>query len=343
MDLYVNGRYAGRRVTGVERFAIETTRALGSRAHSLMPPFQAGGVLGHLWEQALLPSQLPKTGLLWSPANTGPLRVERQVVTIHDLAPLDHPEWYRGLYAWWYRWLLPRLAAGVRAVIAVSEFTRGRLLSAGIPGEKVFVVRPGVSPRFASVPEEARRRLRARFGLPGRYVLVVGTIEPRKNLPRLCRAWGRISSSFPEAELVMAGGRGRVFRRVALGSLPKGVRLLGEVAEGDLPALYAEADAFVLASLYEGFGLTPLEAMASGIPCLVSKMGGIPEAVGDAALLIDPNDEGAMEAGLRRILSDEPLRETLRARGVERARSLRWEDTAAKLWSVCCQVGEDVG
>jgi glycosyltransferase involved in cell wall biosynthesis len=115
--------------------------------------------------------------------------------------------------------------------------------------------------------------------------------------------------------------------------------LLGPVPDDDLIPLYAGATAFALVSLYEGFGLTALEAMASGVPCVVSDVEGLAEAVGDSALLVDPRDEGAIEAGLLRVLNDDGLRASLRAKGLERARSLRWEDTAERVWNVCQSVG----
>ncbi|OGO14014.1 MAG: hypothetical protein A2Z66_12960 [Chloroflexi bacterium RBG_13_66_10] len=339
MDLFVNGRFKGRRMTGVERYATESTRALGNRAHLLTPRTKAHGLAGHLWEQFVLPQRLPHDGLLWSPANSGPLRVERQVVTVHDLAPLEHPAWYRSLFAAWYRWLIPRLVDRVRAVVAVSEFTRGRLLALGVPAEKVTVVRPGVSSRFSPVSEEERRQVRRRYRLPDRFVLSVGTLEPRKNLVLLWRAWRRVSPSFPGVGMVCVGGRGAAFRGIDAGAISAGVTLLGEVSDEDLVLLYAAADVFALVSLYEGFGLTALEAMACGVPCLVTRAGGIPEAVGDAALLIDPTDEPGIEAGLARLLSDEAMRSTLRGKGLDRARSLRWEETADGLWDVFHRVG----
>lgn len=338
MDLYINGRFARRRVTGVERYAGETSRALGRRSRLVVSPAYARGVLGHLWEQIVLPRRVPAGGILWSPANTGPLAAKRQILTVHDLAPFDHPEWYRRTFAWWYRWLLPRLWRRVWAIVAVSDFTRRRLLAWGVPESKIFVACPGVSPRFRPVPEAGRLDIRRRYRLPERYVLCVGTLEPRKNLDRLWKAWERVSSSFSGIGLVCVGARGPVFRPVSQGSVPPGGMLLEDVPEDDLVLIYAAAEIFVLASLYEGFGLTALEAMACGVPCLASASGGIPEAVGQAALMFDPLDVDALEAVLRRLLGDRSLREELRARGLERARAFRWEDTADKLWSICTMV-----
>ncbi len=339
MDLWVNGRFQDRRTTGVERYAREAASAFGSRARWLSPRLPVRGLFGHLWEQFILPLRLPRAGLLWSPANTGPLIVERQVVTVHDLAPLEHPEWFRRPFAAWYGWLIPRLVDRVREVVAVSEFTRRRLIALGAPEEKVTVVLPGVSSRFSVVPEEERARTRRRLGLPDRYVLSVGTIEPRKNLPRLWRAWRRISPSFPGVGMVCVGGRGPAFAASAGAAGSEGVKRLGAVSDDDLIQIYGAADAFVLVSLYEGFGLTALEAMACGIPCLVSQAGGIPEAVGEAALQVDPTDEAAIEAGLARLLSDEALRATLRRRGLRRAGGFSWEKTADELWEVFHRAG----
>ena len=339
MDLYVNGRFLHRPVTGVERYAGEVFRALGDRAQAIVPPASARGLRGHLWEQVVLPRRLPGDGLLWSPANSGPVGVKHQVVTVHDLAPLDHPEWYRPMFSWWYRWLLPRLVRQVRAVIAVSEFTRRRLLALGVPEERLFVAQPGVSPRFHPAAVEARAAARRRYGLPDRYALTVGTLEPRKNLGRLWQAWERISGSFPGIGLVCLGRRSPPFRGVDLSAAPRGVHFLGQVTDEDLPLLYSGAEIYVLASLYEGFGLTALEAMACGVPCLASRVGGVPEAVGEAAILVDPLDTGAIEAGLRGLLEDRSIRASLSVRGLERARAFRWEDTAEKLWEVCQRVG----
>jgi glycosyltransferase involved in cell wall biosynthesis len=277
--------------------------------------------------------------LLWSPANTGPLIVEQQVLTVHDLAPLEHPEWFRRPFAAWYGWLIPRLVRRVREVVAVSDFTRQRLIASGVPEERVTVVLPGVSSRFSVVPEEGRDEIRARLGLPDRYVLSVGTIEPRKNLPRLWRAWRRLSPSFPGIGMVCVGGGGPAFVPPARAAVPEGVIRLGAVSDDDLIQIYGAADIFALVSLYEGFGLTALEAMACGVPCLASRAGGIPEAVGEAALQVDPTDEAAIEAGLVRLLSDEALRATLRKKGLRRAGEFPWEKTAEGLWEVFRRAG----
>jgi glycosyltransferase involved in cell wall biosynthesis len=339
MDLWINGRFTGRRTTGVERYAHEAAASLGSRARWVSPRLRVRGLSGHLWEQLVLPRRVPRDGLLWSPANTGPLMVEQQVLSVHDLAPLEHPEWFRRPFAAWYGWLIPRLVRRVREVVAVSEFTRQRLVASGVPEEKVTVVLPGVSSRFSVVPEEGRVEIRARLGLPDRYVLTVGTIEPRKNLPRLWRAWRRISPSIPGIGMVCVGGGGPAFVPPARAAASEEVIRLGAVSDDDLIQIYGAADIFALVSLYEGFGLTALEAMACGIPCLASRAGGIPEAVGEAALQVDPMDDAAIEAGLVRLLSDEALRATLRKKGLRRAGDFPWEKTAEGLWRVFRRAG----
>jgi glycosyltransferase involved in cell wall biosynthesis len=340
MDLYVNARYSKRRTTGVERYAAETVRALGDRCRLIAPRGAAVGLRGHIWEQIILPRRVPAGGVLWSPANTGPLRVRHQVVTVHDLAPLDHPEWFRPSFAVWYRWLLPRLLRRVRAVVAVSEFTRSRLLALGVREAELFVARPGVSPRFHPIPEDERSAARRRLGLPDRYVLSVGTVEPRKNLSRLWQAWASISGSHPDVGLVCLGAEGSSFRPVDRAEAPRGVRFLGDLPDEDLLLSYAAAEVYVLPSLYEGFGLTALEAMASGVPCIVSRAGGIPEAVGDAAILFDPMDVGALGRALDRLLEERSAQGSWSVRGLERARAFRWEATAESIWAACSSIGD---
>ncbi len=328
MDLFVNGRFLTRPVTGVERYGREVLQRLGGDAKLILPRSARRGVLGHLWEQGVLPSRLPKQALLWSPANTGPLRSRRQVVTLHDLAPIHHPEWFRPWFAAWYRWLLPRLARRARRVLTVSFFSRDCIIGdLAVPEENVDVAPPGVGPPFRPVSETAAKVLAARHGLDGPYLLWVGTLEPRKNLRRLLRAWAAVAPDLPDVSLALVGSPGRAFPTAKAEGAVR-VRRLGRVSDDDLAALYSGALALVYIPLYEGFGLPPLEAMACGCPVLASRAGGLPEAVGEAALFVEPQDEAAIAGRLGQLVVEVALRRRLGASGLEHARAFSWERTA---------------
>jgi len=330
VDVVLNARVLGGPLTGVQRYVMEVSKRL-SCVVLLQPSKPIDGVKGHLWEQLILPS-LIKGRLLFSPSNTGPLLVRQQVVTVHDAVPYDHPEWLNPRFAAWYRAIIPRLVRRVVRVIAVSEWTRLRVLEwTGVQPERVVTIRNGVDPRFSRPPTESIRRVCIRLGLrPGRYVLTVGTLEPRKNLPRVLQAWERLPEQLRrDLTLVVVGAEGKrsVFRQIRLPQ-PPNVLFAGHIEDESLPALYAGARAFVYVSLYEGFGLPALEAMAAGVPVLTSNSSALPEIVGEAALKVDPKDVEQIAWGLRRVLEDEQLRGQLQELGPERAREFTWDRTA---------------
>ena len=325
-------------LTGVQRYTLELLSRFGGQVETAAPRKGYVGMRGHLWEQLVLP-HYARGKLLFSPANTGPLSVARQVVTIHDLSVIDHPESFNPHFRDFYRFLLPRLARRVRGVITGSAFTRERLIEwARVAPSHVHAIPLGVDGRFRSQDTQTIEKIRMVLGIPSvYYILSLGSLEPRKNLSRFLAAWERIQHEIPEEVwLVIAGGKGRssVFKDLVIERLPHRVHLTGRVSDELLPALYAGALAFVYPSLYEGFGLPPLEAMACGTPVLVSNVTSLPEVVGDAGLLVDPHDIEAIAYGIRRIVEDSALREQLGRKGLERAKLFTWERTAELTWAV---------
>jgi glycosyltransferase involved in cell wall biosynthesis len=263
-----------------------------------------------------------------------------RVTTVHDLIPFRFP----ALVPWRHRVAVRLLLGGAlrhaARVIAVSEATRSEILERyRLSPERVVVVPEAADPRFTPASAADRARVRARYGLAGPYVLFVGLIEPKKNLGTLLRAVARLARAgrFRPATLAIVGARGwgtedpaATAARLGLGDL---VRCLGPVPDGDLPALYGEALAFVFPSLWEGFGLPVLEAMAAGAPVLASQRGALPEVAADAALLVEP-EVGALADALDRLLGDAALRERLREAGLRRARVYSWERAARETTAV---------
>lgn len=322
------------RVTGMQRYAREIVSRLGSRVDVVEPSRAGHGIRGHLWEQVGLPCRLRRS-LLWSPCTTGPLGVGSQVVTIHDCAFLDRAECFTPRFATWLQWLVPRLARRVRQILTVSHYSKDRIADiCRVPAEKIHVVHNGVDPRFGPASEQEIAAARERFALPPNYVLCVGSLEPRKNLPRLLEAWSQVSGQQNQPKLVLVGTTAAVFASAKLEAPDESVILTGYVPDEMLPALYSGATAFVYPSLYEGFGLTVLEAMACGTPVICSSTTSLPEVAGDAAILVDPNDTAAIGHAIQNLLADEPLRNTLRVRGLARAQEFTWDRAAAQSWEV---------
>lgn len=338
MDMAVNTRTLASKLTGVQRYTSEIVKRLGTRIEHIAPQSALDGIAGHAWEQFVLPTLL-RGRLLWSPGNTGPLMVSRQVVTVHDVVPLDHPEWLNPRFAGWYRFLLPRLLPRVRRMITVSEFSKARILEhVWVDPARIVVIPNGVDSRFRPHKDQEHLHLIKRLGIPSRhYVLSLGSLEPRKNLGRLLKAWELLCEEVPEdVWLVVAGAKGKaqIFQDVSFEKLPPRVHFTGHVSDEYLPALYSAALVFVYVSVYEGFGIPPLEAMASGTPTLTGNQTALPEVVGDAGLTVDPFSVDAIAEGLRKLIGDSALRQTLRQKGLERSLKFGWDGIAERTWTV---------
>jgi len=335
VKIAVNGRFEGRRLTGVDRYATEITGCLDGRVRVVRPSKPKSGLRGHLWEQFILPRRVGRDELLWSPGNSGPISSKHQVVTIHDLSPLEHPEWFSTDFFLWYRLMLPRLARTARHVLTVSEHSRASIIRRlGVAPERVTAVPNGVN--LSMFREQDPERVRRKYELPERYVLFVGSIDPRKNLGRLLAAWEQMGEEV-EAQLVIVGAKGTIFRRVEMNPPERGVRRLGYVPDEDLPALYSGATFFVMPSLFEGFGLTVLEAMACGTPVVSSTGGALPEVADGAALQVDPTSVEELRAAMTRLLQDECLRSDLREKGLRRAREFSWQKAASRIGEVLAE------
>lgn len=348
-DIVVNTRcLLSGNVTGHQRYVSEILSRLDPKVDRIMPSNRRSLILGHLWEQVYLPLKL-QGRLLFSPSNTGPLSVKRQVVTIHDVVVLDHPKWFSPLKSFWYQFLIPRLVRRVSRVITISEFSKQRLLEhVPIKEERVVVIYNGVDRRFKPQSPESLTHMQTHLGLSGRcYILsVVGTLEPRKNISRLLQAWAIIVDKLPgDIWLVLAGKERRtdLYARLSgLNNLPPRVHLTGYVSDELLPALYAGAMAFVYPSLYEGFGLPPLEAMACGTPVITSNIAPLTEVTKDSAVLVDPYDIESIASGIQRVIEDATLRKELRHKGLKHAEQFSWDRTTELTWKVLQEAAEGV-
>ena len=310
----------------MERWAQELAARLPElrpeRYTVLHPPSGFAHGAGQLWEQVVLPVAARRSELLLSPANLAPLAGRRNVVVIHDAAPFRQPEWYRRAYGAWHRAVIPRVARRARLVVTPSDYIRLELTERfDLAPERVRAIAPGVDASFGTPGDPAP--VLSRLAIERPYVLAVGTEGPRKNLELLDQIAPALAND--GIDVVIAGSTRPYLPEPGDGA----ARRIGYVPDEHLPALYAGAAVFAMPSLYEGFGLPCIEAMAAGTPVVASDRAALPEACGGAALLADPGDPGAFADALVRAAG--PERERLVAAGRERAAGFTWQRTASEL------------
>ncbi|MFY0651224.1 MAG: glycosyltransferase family 4 protein [Cyclobacteriaceae bacterium] len=350
--LYINGRFLTQKVTGVQRFCIEVVtrlirvipntvilsprhidnKELAKRVNARV----IGKYSGYLWEQVELPIYLKKLGspLLLNLANTGPLLYNNQVTTIHDLAFKRHPEWFSKKVAITYNFLIPKLAQKSRHIFTVSEFSKqeiNELLE--INHNKITVVANAV-PILVSKYHDDIHSSDLLFE-ERNYVLAVGSLDPRKNMIILIKAFDRIREKHG-SELILIGSESKIFRsskelRKLLNKT--GVSFTGYLSDERLRAAYKNARAFIYPSLYEGFGIPPLEAMTFGCPTCVSDIEVLRETCGDASLYFDPKNVESITSALDKILGDKELSSTLKTKGQYQVEKYDWDNSAKLLKS----------
>ena len=302
-----------------------------------------------LWEQAWLPWEVrtERIELLHSPVNVQPLFLPcRGVVTVTDLSFVLFPHSFGLGQRYYQRWFTRWSARRADGLIAISASTARDLERFfGVAAERIAVTYPGVDPTYRPIDDEALlASFRQRKQLPDKFILFVGTLEPRKNLPILVQAFAQFKRQQKTAhKLVLAGGKGWLYQPIFAAVEELGLRadviFPGFVPEDELRLWYNLADAFAYPSLYEGFGLPPLEAMACGTPVIVSNASSLPEVVGDAALQVAPEDAPAWADALARVCGDAHLRASLSERGLRRAREFSWARMARQTVQVYQRVG----
>ena len=290
-----------------------------------------------LWEQVIQPIALLRAGvdLLHAMAFAGPLVTPCPfVVTIYDLSFLHYPEAFRPWNRRYLTTFTTLSARRARRVIAISESTKRDVVKLlDVPPDRVDVAYCGVDEIFCPLQAHEVDRFRHERALPDRFILFLGTLEPRKNVQQLIRAYGRWSKIEPDIpKLVVAGGKGwyyeQIFAEVEDLGLVGEVIFPGYVMQEELPWWYNAADLFVYPSRFEGFGLPVLEAMACGTPVVTTNVASLPEVAGDAALQVSPDDETQLVEAMRRALSNEALRQEMKAKGLAQAAVFTWARTA---------------
>ncbi len=345
VQLKVNARYLTQKMTGVQRFALEVTRALmrftdcdviaprAARDDPGIAPRRVGLLSGHAWEQLELPWHA-RGGVLLNLGNTAPLALGRQIVVLHDARSFTMPQAYAWQFGTFYRTLQRSLVRRGVCIATVSRFAQRELAHH-------LRLDPAAIPVLGEGAEHLLRQpllpgLHHALGLERPYVLSVGSLARHKNLAALSATAAHLAGR--EMDLVLIGDIDRrVFGTDAAG-LPAPARWIGRRGDAELRTLYAGAACFVFPSLDESFGLPAVEAMACGCPVVAARAGSLPELCGDAALLVDPADPGDIAAAVARVLDEPGLADRLRAAGRARAAGFTWEAAARRLAALAADV-----
>jgi glycosyltransferase involved in cell wall biosynthesis len=345
--VYINGRFLTQRITGIQRYALEALLALDRRLYAgfegndlscvllappgtTSPPLQAiefrqvGHLRGNAWEQLSL-ARATRGELLFSFSAMGPLLKSRQVITIHDASVYAVPQAFSFRFRSWYKLALGQLAPRLPLVLTVSDFSKREVSRHfRFDPQKVRVTTEGFQHILRQTPDTRvldKHRLRSK-----RFVLAVSSQTPNKNFGLIVNAVQRLRN--PDFEVVVAGGFDpRVFDAARLPELPF-VRCVGYVSDAELRALYEHAALFVYPSLYEGFGIPAIEAMACGCPVIASNAASVPEVCGAAALYVSPHDPAGLAAALERLMQDDKERERLAEAGRSWVQRYTWDESA---------------
>lgn len=331
------------------RYTIYTTKGVDAAALGLPVNFRVRPSLLNTinpriripWEQLIAPALLAKDGadLYHGVLNVMPLLSPvPSVVTIHDLSPLLFPQTFRRINRMYTTWAIRVSAKRAAHIFTVSEHAKREIVThLGVDADRVTVTYNACDARFVPVSESELAAFRQRHGLPARFLFYLGTLEPRKNIPRLLDAYAQVAKTH-DVPLLIGGGKGWLYEpilaqaeRLQLGDK---LKFVGYIPQEEQHLWYGAASAFVFPSLYEGFGMPPLEAMACGTPVITSNASCLPEIVGDAAIKVDPHDVDALAEAMRRVLDDADLRADLRQRGLAQAARFSWFETARRTQAV---------
>ena len=350
--LFVNGRFVTQSMSGVQRYAYNIVSRLGEccilspgapRSEYRLEGTGASvrvaghGLKSHLWEQIVLPRLPGRNDILWSPAGLGPISRRNCALTIHDLAVMENPDCYRRDFRMWYKALFPVVAKNAWRIITISEFCKDRIVKLlGVEPGKVYVSHLGVTRPFGLKDPAVITPVLAKYGLARRkYILVVGAVSSRKNLARTFLAWQSLAKEYPSLKLVLVGQDGWRFSdlKSAPPVPPRTVRL-SSVNDDELAGLYNGAFALLFPSLYEGFGLPMIEAMACGTPVVTSRVTALPEVGGKAAIYVDPYNWESIADGVHMLCKDSALWNRLRTDGLEWVKQFTWDLSASRIREV---------
>jgi len=342
----VNGRFLTQKATGVHRYAFEICNKLyemGIDFYVAVPKeinpdykfafktVQCGNLKTHLWEQFSLPKYLKNVGspLLVSFSGCGPLNYNNQIITIHDVSHERYPEWFSRSYCRFYGFMMPRIGKKAHAILTVSEFSKKEIVETlGINPDKIFVVHSNVP--FHNKPTETEI-LNSRKDESGeKYILTVSSMDPRKNFIRLVEAFNHIKDK--SIKLYIIGMQFKAFNTPDLEKLiSDNVVLPGYIDDETLQKMYQNALFSIYPSLYEGFGLPPLESMTYGCPVIASDIPALREVSGDAVLYTDPYSVEDMTAKMNLLAENGDLRKSLVLKGLEQVKKYSWEGSAKKV------------
>ena len=337
-----NARFLTHKITGVQRYAIEISKKLQELVSEIVfiSPVVTqkhtdnifkvnciGNFQSHMWEQIDLPLYLQKekNPLLLNLANTAPVFYKNQIITIHDLACLNE-KWVSSKFKLFYEILLPKIINNSLKVVTVSDFSKKEIVKHfKVPENKIEVVYNAVSQEFIDL---ANSNYQNNYG---EYILAVSSLNPRKNFKSLIQAFNKLK--LKETKLLIVGEKNNIYANPQFNNIIQGnpdTIFTGYVTDKELVGLYKNAKLFVFPSLYEGFGIPPLEAMACGCPTIVSDVASIPEVCSDASYYVDPEDVNSIADGIYEILKNESLQTELRNKGFERIKAFSWQNSAEK-------------
>lgn len=360
MTIYINGRFLLQNQTGINRFAYELCKALQGQGYEFVlicpygtikdcydvSPFRIvrfGWGRSHFWEQFFLPLYFcSRKGekLLVNFSGIGPVFVKNKLMTIHDLAFLHNPDWYSKSYRTVYKILTPLAAKYARRILTVSEFSKSEISRyLNIKDNKISVVHNAVSKIFLEEDNVDYKDVKNE-----KYVLAVSSVDPRKNFINLIKAFALVKDT--DLKLYIIGGESKIYSMsvedLSHYGKTNSIKWLGRVADNELREYYKNALCFIYPSLYEGFGIPPLEAMACGAPTIVSEIPPLREVCGDAALYVNPYNIEDIADKISGLVNDEALRVSLRNKGFDRQKLFGWDCSSRMVQSIICSLQTDV-